>query len=76
MAGRIPVVVELLRRRVHVPSISCHLCDSGIEATDRVLINCTFAKSVPEGVLKWCDIPFSHFTNVGELINFAASWGN
>ncbi|CAI9271124.1 unnamed protein product [Lactuca saligna] len=76
VGGRILIVVELLRKRVQVPSISCHLCDSGMETADHVLINCRFAECVMEGILKWCNILFRYFTNIGELINSAASWAD
>lgn len=72
---RIPTATALQKRKVHVNLSNCQLCDSGLDDTNHVLVQCPFMVSVLRKVFTWCGIPFVHFNSVGELIHLAAQWG-
>ena len=75
--GRIPSAVALSRRGIlNNNNTTCSFCNQGEECADHILVNCTFAKTVLEWILKWCDIRGASFCTVSEILDYAAGWGN
>ncbi|KAL7597976.1 hypothetical protein Lser_V15G26000 [Lactuca serriola] len=73
---RLPVAMNLARRGVSLESSTCPLCNNDQESRDHLLIKCEVATEARAWILKWCGISVTSFDNVGELINFAATWGS
>ncbi|KAL4572985.1 hypothetical protein LXL04_019777 [Taraxacum kok-saghyz] len=75
--GRIPSAVALCKRGVvnqnNFRGGSCNMED---ECADHILVQCPFAKTVMEWILKWCDIKEVRFNTVTEVLDYAAGWGN
>ena len=74
--GRIPTTVELAKRGLNIPSQACLSCDSGLDETNHILLDCHVAADALDWILKWCDVPSQKFNTVSEFVNFAANWGN
>ncbi|CAI9283588.1 unnamed protein product [Lactuca saligna] len=74
--NRIPTSVNLSKRRVNVQSTICCQCGEEEETTDHVLIQCSFAKSVMEWILKWCNIQHTNLSSVLNVVDFASNIGN
>ncbi|KAL4570897.1 hypothetical protein LXL04_026561 [Taraxacum kok-saghyz] len=73
---RIPSSVALSKRGISLISTECPLCRNGIEETDHILVNCSFAGDVFRWLLSWCGIPDMPIGTVTEALDFAAKWGN
>ncbi|KAI3506473.1 hypothetical protein L1887_28832 [Cichorium endivia] len=73
---RLPTKVELEKRGISLDSTLCVHCINGVDASDHILVNCSYAKVVWQSIFHWCKIHSSHFTKVGDLISFASHWGN
>ncbi|KAL4560863.1 hypothetical protein LXL04_033019 [Taraxacum kok-saghyz] len=72
----IPSASALLRRGITVPNGRCHLCDDGEDDTNHFLVDCPTARASLNWILKWCNIQEQQFKTVGEMVKFAAIWGN
>lgn len=42
---RIPSATTLAKRKLFVASTSCHSCDSGVDETSHVLMECSFTRA-------------------------------
>ena len=73
--GRIPTASALSIRGIHLNSSDCVLCPNGIDEVNHILVNCPLAKETIEWILIWCGLPPQHFTDLVDLVKFAASWG-
>ncbi|KAL7604491.1 hypothetical protein Lser_V15G17384 [Lactuca serriola] len=74
--GRILVAESLAIRGIQHSHQICSLCNNDSESVDRILVNYEFAKEVQAWIFKWCGLYNRRFSNVLELIDSAASWGN
>lgn len=72
---RIPSATALAKRRVSLPNVSCHWCDSGLDDTSHIFVACPFSLDVLCRIFQWCNIRFQFFQSVSDLIRFAAQWG-
>jgi len=68
--GRIPTVTELIKRGITVTSLNCTHCSTEEEDTIHALWSCTFAKTVWEWILRWCDLPTPDIDSIGDLLSF------
>ncbi|CAI9271616.1 unnamed protein product [Lactuca saligna] len=73
---RIPPAVVLSQRDISLLSTCYQFCVSVIDEAGHFFVGCPFAKDVLVWIFNWCNIPFQQFDSVGELILYAASWGN
>lgn len=69
----IPITMTISHRGIAQSSPLCHLCSNGLDETDHVLARYPFSKEALEWVLKWCDIPFIHFSSVVDFVKFAVN---
>nr|KAJ0219093.1 hypothetical protein LSAT_V11C300139740 [Lactuca sativa] len=51
---RIPTDTELVKRWVNIDTLICQMCDEKEESVDHVLVDCSYAKMVLEGIMRWC----------------------
>ncbi|KAL4564651.1 hypothetical protein LXL04_028719 [Taraxacum kok-saghyz] len=76
MMRRIPVADTLACRGIIVQNSLCHLCGSDVETVDHLFASCSYTSSVMVWIFKWCNIQPPQFHNVGDILNYAATWGN
>nr|KAJ0215512.1 hypothetical protein LSAT_V11C300129520 [Lactuca sativa] len=73
--GRIPVAVELARRGVVLENLTCPMCNEYEEDSNHVLVDCSYARSVCEGVSRWCDIQLGPIHTVKDVLGSISQWG-
>ncbi|CAI9263399.1 unnamed protein product [Lactuca saligna] len=75
--GRIPTTMELVKRGVNIDTSICQMCDEKEESVDHVLVECSYAKMVMEGIMRWCkvNINMEDLRAVSDVLNFANRWG-
>ena len=73
---RIPSAMALVQRGINVPNKACQFCVAENEETDHFLVGCPVTEEALRWIFNWCGIPWQRFQSVGELVKFAAVWGN
>ncbi|XP_023742944.1 uncharacterized protein LOC111891089 [Lactuca sativa] len=73
--GHIPSATALQHRGMNIDSTHCSSCIGGVECADHILISCLYASYIRDKIFEWCGITKTNFNNVGDLLQFAASWG-
>ncbi|KAL4554753.1 hypothetical protein LXL04_037356 [Taraxacum kok-saghyz] len=76
LMNRIPVANNLLCRGITVQNSLCQLCNNEQESVDHLLVNCSYTKCAMDWIYKWCGIQLHQVLNIGDLIHYAANWGN
>ena len=53
------------------------MCDEKEESVDHVLVDCSYAKMVMEGIMRWCkvNINMEDLRAVSDVLNLANRWG-
>ncbi|XP_076949722.1 uncharacterized protein LOC143622473 [Bidens hawaiensis] len=51
---RIPTRVELVKRKLNLPSVNCPMCNVGEETVNHIFVACGFAFGVWSKVWSWC----------------------
>ena len=72
---RIPTKAALARRGMQFLNLDCHLCGSGLEDSNHVIVNCLYLKETLDWLWRWCNVPAPTLNTVSDLISFAANWG-
>ncbi|KAL4563536.1 hypothetical protein LXL04_027579 [Taraxacum kok-saghyz] len=72
----IPVATALTHRGILVQNVCCQLCDLAPECSKHLMVDCNFAKLVWGWIMTWCGIQQPQFSNVQDILDFGASWGN
>lgn len=70
--GRIPSIMVLSSRCINISSTTCQLCSNGVDESDHLLVECSFAIDTFSWVFNWCGI----FSTVFEFVNFVTTWDN
>nr|KAJ0203170.1 hypothetical protein LSAT_V11C500229140 [Lactuca sativa] len=73
--GRIPSATALKHRGMNIDSTHYSSCIGGVECADHIPIGCLYASYIRDKNFEWCGIKKANFNNVGDLLQFAASWG-
>ncbi|XP_023759766.1 uncharacterized protein LOC111908165 [Lactuca sativa] len=73
--GRIPVAVELAKRGVVPENLTCPMCNEYEEDSNHVLVDCSYARSVCEGVSRWCNIQLGPLHTVKDVLGSISQWG-
>lgn len=76
--NRTPSTIALDRRGIVVNSLLCSLCIGRPECADHALVECPFATQIRNCIWSWCGVlnEQSPIKTIGDLINFASTWGN
>nr|KAJ0185206.1 hypothetical protein LSAT_V11C900459370 [Lactuca sativa] len=73
--GRIPVAVELAKRGVVLENLTCPMCNEYEEDSNHVLVDCSYARSVCEGVSRWCNIQLGPLHTIKDVLGSISQWG-
>ncbi|KAJ0766710.1 putative reverse transcriptase zinc-binding domain-containing protein [Helianthus annuus] len=65
---RLPTRVELSKRNVSVPEVTCPLCTSGDETVSHMFTSCEFATAVWLKVSRWCNTPFPMAFSIRDIL--------
>nr|GEZ97291.1 RNA-directed DNA polymerase, eukaryota [Tanacetum cinerariifolium] len=69
---RLPTRLNLIRRGVHVPSLSCPVCNDAYEDMSHFLFSCDLANDIVRLVCRWWNLTWSPLGSYSEWI----SWFN
>nr|GEV79657.1 RNA-directed DNA polymerase, eukaryota [Tanacetum cinerariifolium] len=61
MIDALPARLNISRRGIGIPSLSCPICDCGVESTDHLFFRCTLVKQLGHKVLTWWNLPVTEF---------------
>ncbi|GJU81265.1 RNA-directed DNA polymerase, eukaryota [Tanacetum coccineum] len=61
MIDALPTRLNISRRGIGIPSLSCPICDCGVESTDHLFFRCTLVKQLGHKVLTWWNLPVAEF---------------
>lgn len=67
--GRIPTASELAKRGVVLEISTCLMCNEYEEGVDHVLVECSYARRVLEGVSSWCNIQLGPLHTVKDVLD-------
>nr|KAJ0211238.1 hypothetical protein LSAT_V11C400218900 [Lactuca sativa] len=73
---RLPLANMLEKRGIQISSATCLLCDDREETIDHVCNRFCFVRFAFEWILKWCNILETQFSDINEVLNFAARWAS
>ncbi|PWA53780.1 reverse transcriptase zinc-binding domain-containing protein [Artemisia annua] len=68
--NRLPTRVNLDHKGLDVPSILCSICASQLEDSDHIFFLCPTSHLIWKSIGKWCDLDFSTFSNVADMITW------
>ncbi|CAH1428468.1 unnamed protein product [Lactuca virosa] len=51
------------------------MCNESEEGSDHVLVDCTYARSVLEGVSRWCNTQLVPLHTVKDVVDSISQWG-
>lgn len=71
---RIPSTLALARKGIHISSLNCYFCSTGVDESNHLLVGCHFANEVLRWIFQWCNIRAQKFVIVSELVLFVADW--
>nr|GEW54567.1 RNA-directed DNA polymerase, eukaryota [Tanacetum cinerariifolium] len=69
---RLPTRLNLIRRGVHVPSLSCPVCNAAYEDMSHLLFSCNLANDVVQLVCRWWNLTWLPLGSYSEWL----SWFN
>nr|GEY33898.1 putative RNA-directed DNA polymerase, eukaryota, reverse transcriptase zinc-binding domain protein [Tanacetum cinerariifolium] len=61
MIDALPTRLNISHRGIGIPSLSCPICDCGVESTDHLFFRCTLVKQLGHKVLTWWNLPVAEF---------------
>lgn len=70
MLDRLPHRLNLSRRGLDIPSISCSICSKGMESNDHVFYSCDIALNIWRLVRIWCDMPIPALNSHSDWISW------
>lgn len=73
--GRIPTASELTKRGVVLEVLTFPMCNEYEEGSDHVLVDCSYARRVLEGVSRWCNIQLGPLHTVKDVLDSISQWG-
>ena len=61
---RLPTRLNLERRGIYIPSVTCPVCDSDVESIEHLFLACETAFQIWKGVWRWLHIDMPFILNV------------
>nr|GEY84108.1 RNA-directed DNA polymerase, eukaryota [Tanacetum cinerariifolium] len=61
MIDALPTRLNISRRGIGIPSLSCPICERGVKSTDHLFFRCTLVKQLGHKVLTWWNLPVAEF---------------
>ncbi|CAI9261089.1 unnamed protein product [Lactuca saligna] len=71
--GKIPSTLGLLSTGVDVENVLCSHCEEVVEGY-HALVECKYANTIIQLVLKWCRFPLIELKTVHEVITYTQAW--
>ncbi|KAJ0482795.1 putative reverse transcriptase zinc-binding domain-containing protein [Helianthus annuus] len=66
--GRLPTLMALRSKDVHVGSVVCKLCGSEEESSEHLFTSCFFASHVWQAVAAWCKVSPIYAFSIKDLL--------
>ncbi|XP_076906324.1 uncharacterized protein LOC143562392 [Bidens hawaiensis] len=66
--GRIPVLLELVKRGISVTTAVCPVCEDDLESAEHLVVSCNFAQSLWSVISLWCKVPYIYAFSVKDLL--------
>ncbi|XP_076940283.1 uncharacterized protein LOC143609414 [Bidens hawaiensis] len=68
--GRIPVLLELLKRGIAVTTAVCPICEEELESTEHLVISCQFTQTLWSVISSWGKVSSIFAFSVKDLLEF------
>jgi hypothetical protein len=62
----LPTRFNLSRRGIMIDSISCPICDNGVESSRHLFFSCIMAKQITRKISQWWDVPYVEVNSYDE----------
>ncbi|XP_076907600.1 uncharacterized protein LOC143564109 [Bidens hawaiensis] len=66
--GRIPVLLELVKRGISVTTTVCPVYEDDLESAEHLVVSCNFAQSLWSVISSWCKVPSIYAFSVKDLL--------
>ncbi|GJV49737.1 RNA-directed DNA polymerase, eukaryota [Tanacetum coccineum] len=64
----LPMRFNISRRGMVINSISCPICDNGVESTSHLFFSCQIVKDIVRRIVRWWDISFMELSSYEEWV--------
>ena len=69
----LPSRFNISRRGIDIASLSCPLCDNGIETTNHLFFNCYLAKELIDKIVRWWNISYGNISSYDDWLAWVSA---
>ncbi|GJX31272.1 RNA-directed DNA polymerase, eukaryota, reverse transcriptase zinc-binding domain protein [Tanacetum coccineum] len=69
----LPTRFNLSRRGIDIESISCPICDCGVETSSHLFFRCSLSRQIVSKILLWWDVPYVEVESYAEWLEWLGS---